>query len=596
MQLPQLTEAWLRQQTTAETFTRGKEYHARGAVLDVARRGEQVTADVAGSQYEPYRVDLEFDAGGIVSADCACPYDRGGWCKHIVAVVLTLVHEPESIEERAGIDDLLQDLSADQLRELLRQLAARYPNILDDIETQLALPRAQAATQPQLPRVRQPPVDPTPFRRQVRSILHGLGGMRASEAYWHVGDVVSQVGGVLGKAWEFIHAGDGNNALSILEAITEEYVDEWVELDDSDGYAGEFFDELGPAWTEAALSAELNAAERTAWQKKLQSWQSEISEYSIDAVFEPAIEALRQGWDYPPLLRVFAGEITEQGAWDGEALDCADALAVARLNVLERQGRYAEYLNLAEAAGQTTHYLIMLARQDRVQEVKAHVEQYPCSLDEAFVIAQALREYGHPEAALELAHQGLTFSSPEGHKAQLAAWLCELAGNLGRPDIASAAAVIAFKTAPTLGAYQRALELAGEGRLDLRQALLEDLRGRAGFGSREIIEVFLHEGFIDDAIKVLSPYTYYDTVRLVVDAALESRPDWAIQACRKQAEPIMDGGKAAHYHHAAEWLAKARLAYRVAGKEAEWRQYLQALLETHARKYKLVPMLRALGK
>ncbi len=56
----------------------------------------------------------------------------------------------------------------------------------------------------------------------------------------------------------------------------------------------------------------------------------------------------------------------------------------------------------------------------------------------------------------------------------------------------------------------------------------------------------------------------------------------------------MNGGKAEYYSSAASWLAKARTAYRAAGREKEWQAYLGELLAHHGRKYKLVPMLKAL--
>jgi uncharacterized Zn finger protein len=108
--------------------------------------------------------------------------------------------------------------------------------------------------------------------------------------------------------------------------------------------------------------------------------------------------------------------------------------------------------------------------------------------------------------------------------------------------------------------------------------------------------VFLHEGLIDDAITALDPYASHTLVEQVVDAALQaqSQLDWIIQACRKQAEYIMDRGKAELYRSAANWLAKARTAYRALGHEEEWQSYLNELLSLHGRKYKLVPMLKAL--
>ena len=108
------------------------------------------------------------------------------------------------------------------------------------------------------------------------------------------------------------------------------------------------------------------------------------------------------------------------------------------------------------------------------------------------------------------------------------------------------------------------------------------------------VDIFLHEGLIDDAIAALQPYASHTLVEQVVDAALETRPDWVIQACRQQAEPIMNEGRAQLYHAAARWLAKARTAYRAMGREEEWQTYLSELLTRHGRKYKLVPMLQAL--
>jgi len=87
-----LTEAAIRQQATAESFRRGQGYHRRGCVVrpgppDVVlliQRGHEIQAEVEGSQYEPYRVHVACDERGITTATCSCPYDWGGWCKHIV--------------------------------------------------------------------------------------------------------------------------------------------------------------------------------------------------------------------------------------------------------------------------------------------------------------------------------------------------------------------------------------------------------------------------------------------------------------------------------------------------------------------------------
>ena len=56
----------------------------------------------------------------------------------------------------------------------------------------------------------------------------------------------------------------------------------------------------------------------------------------------------------------------------------------------------------------------------------------------------------------------------------------------------------------------------------------------------------------------------------------------------------MDEGRSQLYHHAIDWLARARDAYRSAGRDDEWLAYRAELRKKHQRKYKLMPMLTRL--
>jgi len=593
----------IQRSTTAQSFARGEDYYATGAVLELVRRGDTLYAEVEGSSYEPYQVEVTLDAQGISSTSCTCPYDWGGWCKHIVAVLLAAVDAPDTVEARPTVDALIETLDAAQLRAVVQALVARHPGLIDEIESCVAVQASQASPEPAPSSSAVPPpprpaaVDPAPFRRQVHSILRSLDRMRSSEAYWHVGGVVDQVRGLLDRAWELIEAGDGNNALRVLEGITDAYVNEWYNLDDSDGDASAFFSDLGAVWTEAALTADLTPEERAQWIETLAAWQGEIDEYGIDEGFEAAQEALRQGWDYPPLLRVIRdGEITINGAWENyeDAPYYADDLAVARLNVLERQGRYQEYLYLAEAESQIVSYVTMLVKVGRVDEAVAYSLEHLTLTEEILPLAQVLHAGGHIQETLRVAGRGLELG---GHaKAQLATWLRDVAADAGEPELALNAALTTFKAAVDLEAYRKIQNLAGARWETLRQELLETLRQRTGYNGQAVIEIFLHEGLIDDAIRALGDYPHYSTVELVVNAAIESRPDWCIQACKQQAESIMDQGQSKYYQRAAYWLGRAKAAYSSAGRGDEWRVYLDSLLQKHARKYSLVPLLKELQR
>jgi uncharacterized Zn finger protein len=167
---------------------------------------------------------------------------------------------------------------------------------------------------------------------------------------------------------------------------------------------------------------------------------------------------------------------------------------------------------------------------------------------------------------------------------------------MGEKIRALPAAEVAFRDEINLENYQRVAEIAGEQWPERRTGLLDYARQTKSSYPKGQIDVFLHEELIDDAITALDPYASHTLVEQVVDAALQSQSqlDWVIQACRKQAEYIMDRGKAELYSSAANWLAKARKAYHMLEHKEEWQTYLDELLSQHGRKYKLVPMLKAL--
>ena len=102
-----ISKATIRSLATAESFARGRSYFDDGAVSDVRRRGDQVTAEVEGSEFEPYQVSIRLHGGGVADAHCSCPYDWGGYCKHIVAVLLKLADANTKVIERKTLTELL---------------------------------------------------------------------------------------------------------------------------------------------------------------------------------------------------------------------------------------------------------------------------------------------------------------------------------------------------------------------------------------------------------------------------------------------------------------------------------------------------------
>jgi uncharacterized Zn finger protein len=591
MSILPLDQNTIQRNSTTQSFTSGESYYQAEAVAAPTQRGNMLQAEVEGTEPTPYQVTVKFEAGDITAARCTCNYSLEGWCKHIVAVFLACVHHPETIETRPSLEQLLDRLNLNQAKQVFRELIAEHPHLIDDLDFQVSLITAVPATDrssPTPPKTTNRTIDPTIYRRKVRQAF------REAVNHWESGydedPVAEELLDIVADAEKFFDNDDGENAIAVLEGIMQGCVDGWEEVDNYGADGDEIIESLDYAWTQAILLIELTDERQTQLRSQLQAWQAEWGQE-----LPMTMVALQQGWSYPPLLRVLNGEITKLGAWEGESPNFADDLAAIRLEILARQEREQEYLYLAQAEGQTEAYLTMLARLGRVEEAMTAAGAQMTTVEEAFALAKNLRQQGSVEQALEIAQTGLTLL---GHPLyDLAIWTSDLAEAQSKPQIALTARVGAFKAKPSFLDYQKIEQLAGASWVGLRPDLLETLSNHTSYGlSAAKVDIFLHEGAIDLAIRAVQNLSYYEAtlVHRVMDAAMSQRPDWVIGNARNRAEEIMNRGKADAYHHAVEWLGKVKAGYEVSGRQAEWLVYYQELAQTHGRKYKLMGLLQKL--
>jgi uncharacterized Zn finger protein len=74
----------------AKSLSRARGYVSR--IQEATRSGTMLTARVTGASH--YQVEIEVDGG--IHAHCSCPYNWGGYCKHIGAVLLKWIQSPDS--------------------------------------------------------------------------------------------------------------------------------------------------------------------------------------------------------------------------------------------------------------------------------------------------------------------------------------------------------------------------------------------------------------------------------------------------------------------------------------------------------------------
>ena len=593
MVIPGLSKNQIQQHANSQSVERGGDYFEIGAVISVIRRDDGIHAKVEGSEYEPYAVAIRFDDGGILSAHCSCPYEYGGWCKHIVAVLLSCLEEPDTIVQKGNLDEKLMQLDADNLRKLIQSLTWELPNVIVAVEDYLEdlIPASDPTASS--PIQCQTAVDVNAIRKKVARVLNqAKGGYYEkdflSDDYEIPG--MDKIFEILQKTEDFLENGDGYNALLIVDAITEVWMEELGELEDIYGLDEEFMLTLDETWAEAFLTADLHESECQEWQEKLEDHANVYS-------FVIALTALAEGWEHPPLLKVFAGEIPEKGLWEDEDYpDLADNLAEIRLKILDRQQRYQDYLNLALAEGQTLLYLLMQVRVGAFDKALKEGLQWLGSADEALELAKVFREQQYPDEALRLAEHGLSL---EGYaKKELASWTAELAKGMGAPEKALNATILGFKAQPTLHDYLAIQESANPREWqDLRNQLLEIVRSmKDDFAENDRVDIFLHEKLWKDAIGVVTNLHSFqaETIQRVMDVVLPHHPDWVAQNSRERAGRIMDEGKAKYYHYAIDWLRRTRDAYQHMGRQAEWQEEYETICQVHSRKNKLMGLLKTL--
>jgi uncharacterized Zn finger protein len=128
-----ITEGLILSKVTEKSFERGQDYYESGMVESVVRRGSRLFAEVLGSEEDPYHVGVAFQEDDF-RASCTCPYDWEGYCKHVVAVLLTWIHDRDLIYVRAPIDDLLAKLDADKLRALIFRMVETDAGLSETID------------------------------------------------------------------------------------------------------------------------------------------------------------------------------------------------------------------------------------------------------------------------------------------------------------------------------------------------------------------------------------------------------------------------------------------------------------------------------
>ncbi len=130
------TEKDIQAITSEQSYLRGVEYYHDGLVEITELANDFVRAEVEGSITYIVKVNLK----DLEDYSCTCPYDLGGACKHIAAVLLDVLEQQHAGKISSVIktpaaaettDDILKKVSLEKLRKFLKKEMDDNPDIKD---------------------------------------------------------------------------------------------------------------------------------------------------------------------------------------------------------------------------------------------------------------------------------------------------------------------------------------------------------------------------------------------------------------------------------------------------------------------------------
>jgi uncharacterized Zn finger protein len=578
-----LTEELIRDQANDRSYERGHEYYLSGAIYNPSWQatsgGIVIMSNCSGSGGD-YHLRAELDENGIISTACTCPYDGDGDCKHIVALLLKYLHQPDKFSEQKSVADLLSGLDKESLVALITRLVERLPDLYGDLE--MTVPSVRMAAQPKPATMatgkHQTQVSEPMYRKLVQKIFKQNRHHDYYDDYESAPAYLDDLEETLQTATQALDAGDAEGALIILQVLFEETVDEYDGEMDYDGGVASFIQSLGMPLAESILSVELDTQSRADLQASLQATYDELDEYVESGDLDVIFSALRYGWNEQPASEMQAEEDEDEDE-DEDIWMAFGALQQARLNVLERQYRTDEFLQLAQTAD-NHRYVLKLLQLGRLDDAIA-ASQKLTSVSAILDIAQKLRTVGRSEDAINLAERGL---EQGGHFIyELANWLAPLEEAQGRNDMALLAYRAAYDAQPAIALYRHIKRLSGKDWENLRPALMQKINEAQM--PQVLTDIHLEEHNWDAAIILAEKYTWSSNLLdRVADAVIPYRPDWVINTALRQANSLIVPTQRKLYPDAAKWLARAKKAYQQKGQMSDWQAYIDNLRATYARR------------
>jgi uncharacterized Zn finger protein len=493
-----------------------------------------------GSEYEPYDVSATLHPHGIAKVACTCPYDWGGACKHIVALLLTYIHDPQAFRVIPPLETLLATSSRETLIAMIEEMVQREPGFMSVVELAAATPASQ-----QEPGRSDQPIDVSVHRHQARRAMQSENPHR----------IESELQGLCRAAARLAESGDWLSAGAIYHVALNEAVqgyDDLVRSMDEDGDIAMVIDELAQGLSACLQQSQADRKTRRRWlEGLLEATLTDIEIGGIDlatsareAVLEHASEA---EWEW--LEQRVRSEILKASDWGQSVL--VQFLAEAR----ERGGHANDVNELIRELGTPEQQAHLLIQEGQIEAARAQINSIVVGKPGLVTqFADALLEAGAPQEAVSLVVEN---GSDHWMNRE---WLATYYRTHGTPQEAAEAQQRVFLSAPSVEAFKTLRQVSRKaGNWEaVRAGVLHALQAQKQVGA--LVDIALYEGEVARALELLPEVRggWHDYQCEVAQAAEKDYPQAAIALYQELAEAAIARRSRGSYQRAAAHLKRAK--------------------------------------
>ena len=576
--MTRLTDADIRNQVSPESYRRGEPYFKRGAIQGARRSGRVLRAQCEGSRPEPYRVHVELAPAGIAYAHCSCPVGMDGRCKHIAALLIAWLQQPDGFAEVEDVHVALAEREPEELRAMLHYVMQRHPEL--ELILEMRFPVGEHVGDE---------LDAQAYRDQARDIFReGAQGLGAPS---QIADALKPL---LEIARSFEARDDALASVRVSGALCDEIIAQRVRVRDEDGFLDAIVVEILDMLFALLGAREISRAARHEALAVLAG--AAVTEHLPEVRLHAERGILSSALDDEDRqeLALHLRQRLRQGGEDADGSVDSWLLLQLEAAKLEEEAFIERCRNLGRQDALVEHLLEREQVSEALQEIERADDAHFMALVEAFTT------HGHADKVEPVVERRYE----EHGELRLLEWLGARYADRGDSALALSTSLARFYRAPTHEALLRIQQLSSDSRQWelLRPSLLANLRARDEW--EVVMRVHMDAEEWDDAAAALRAARQHGQVGAggwidlqldLASAAREARPHLSGGLYRLVAEQLIEKRSLANFKTAASLLTHAFQIARDHNEQEQWDAYFEELLARYGRFQGLREALAAVG-